>query len=57
METQTEKQNLPPVILDLVREAELLGGVKEANRIVGLLLKWGIRLTPEQADEILDSRE
>ena len=53
METQTENQILMAQVSDLVRVSEGVARKRELNRILELLLKWDIRLTPTQLEEIV----
>ena len=52
METHKQKGNLPAGISSLVRESERVGASRETNRILKLLLDWGLQFTPEQADQL-----
>jgi hypothetical protein len=56
METHSEKQNnfiLEPQLQALIKQTEETARMKELNRVVTLMLGWGIRLSDEQVKELI----
>jgi hypothetical protein len=53
METPTQNEVLDEKIQALIRITERNATTRELNRVLGILIEWGYRLTPEQVQELV----